>query len=327
VKSFRGELAVCFLSWLSLASFAVGAPGKGATKYPHIVEVSGKVTWTDRNGKTSAAKKNQVLIEKAAIETAGSGRAKVQLDAHRLVELFPDSRLEIPAISWETGEAPMVSLKSGTLRWLQATKGTYNIALTSELFEFIPPIGDYVFSFDPKAAIAEVKVVEGKISFSAMHAEDTAEVQAGQKCQFQGVKENGEIVYDVLLQGKKIPRGRLGNVQTFTSEEKRQYSAQTVKKKAVVAAQKKKAAEVAQKAARDPSQICAAPVARLNQCAWICTGNPAKEKKICHFEKPEVRCVRKRCNANGEWAEATEIPQEKAQALCSATPRVQECDY
>lgn len=296
-------------------------------KYPHLSDLSGRVSVTDREGKVGPAKKNQLLIEKAAVETGPGAQATLQLDAHRRLLLLPGTRVELPSISWETGEAPVVVLKHGTVRWRQASKGTYNIALTSDLFEFLPPEGDYVFEYDPKTAIATVKVVEGRLAFSATHAEDVADVGPGEKCQFQGVKENGEVVYDVLLKGKKIPRGQLGKVQPLSAAEKKQYAATSLKKETAVRARKEKAAALARDQARDPEQICSAPGGRLNQCAWVCLNNPAKEKARCLVEKTGVSCVRRRCNANGVWAEDTEIPSEKAATQCGPHPRIKPCDY
>lgn len=314
---------------LAARSVTASASASAATqkKFPYVSELVGKVTLTDREGKTAAPKKNQVLIEKAALETGPGGQVTIQLDANRRVQLLSGTRLEFPAISWESGAAPILVLKHGSVRWRQPSKGTYNIALTSELQEFMPPEGDYVFSFDPGTATAEVKVIEGKIEFSAMHAEETAEVSAGQKCKFQGVKENGEIVYDVLLKGKKIPRGQLGKVLPFSDEEKRAYSGASLKKEVEAQARREHAEKIAAAKSKDPLQICAAPGGRLNQCAWVCKGNPAKEKKSCRLGTPGVSCVRTRCNANGDWAEATEVPGDKAAALCWAAPQVKECDY
>jgi len=160
-----------------------------------------------------------------------------------------------------------------------------------------------------------------------MKAENSALVGAGQKVQFQGVLENNEIVYDILLKGKKIPRGKLGLVQAFSEQEKSLYSEARLKKEAEVRHKKAVAAKRALEKPRDKDAVCAGPEARLNQCAWICENNPKKEKKSCRLELAEVKCLRKRCNANGEWAESTEVQKEKAAGLCGVHPLVKECDY
>jgi len=297
-------------------------------QYPFIAEVEGKVKWTDRDGKVGVPKKKQVLIEKATLETEEKAQILIQVDALRSLRLYAGGRVELPAISWETGEAPVILLKYGRLRWLELPQKTYNIALRSDIFEFLSPVGDFVFSYDPKTAFAEVKALQGSMQFSAMNAEEVALVTAGQKCSFQGVLEGGQVVYDILLKGKKIPQGKLGLVQSLTSEEKELYSQGPTKQKP----QKKNDKSVVKKAieggvASNPMAICKSPAGVLNQCSWTCEGNPKKEKNSCLFENPGVRCVRKRCNANGEWSEETVVSKDKAAAFCRVQPQVKDCDY
>jgi hypothetical protein len=141
------------------------------------------------------------------------------------------------------------------------------------------------------------------------------------------VLENDEIVYDVLLKGKKIPRGKLGLVENFTSEEKKLYSETQLKKEEIQRLKKSQAEKKSQAPPRGKNDICEQPNGKLNQCAWICENNPKKEKKVCRLENPEVHCLRKRCNANGEWAEETEISKEKAASVCGVQPTVKDCDY
>ena len=311
----------------TLCFFLLGSVVLATPPFPKILEMHGKVKWTDKDGKEAAAKAPQILIEKAALQTEAGSEVRVQIDAHRELLLQANSRLELPAISWETGEAPVLILKYGSFRWKQEPGKAYNIALRSDLFEFLSPVGDFVFSYDPKKAFAEVKALKGQMEFSAMNAEDVALVTEGQKVSFQGVIENSEVVYDVLLKGKKIPRGKLGLVQAFSDEDKKQYSAAAIKK-AEAARHKKEAGEAKlQNRPREASQICDKPWGKLNQCAWVCENNPAKEKKACRLDLAEVKCLRRRCNANGEWAESTEIPKEKAASLCGLQPLVKECDY
>lgn len=320
-------ITLCF--WvISVFTLVFTEVSWAAPKYPMISGLTGPVRWFDKDQKEGKPRAKQVLIEKGALETGPKAEVTLQLDEQRRLVLLPDSRLELPSISWESGEAPVVILKRGSFRWQEKPGKKYNIALRSDLFEFLSPQGDFVFSFHPAEASAEVKVVQGSMEFSAMNGEDTALVAAGQKCRFQGVREAGEIVYDVLLKGKKIPRGKLGQVENFTDEEVKFYSEARLKK--VEAAEKKKRVEAARKReekSRAKDDICTEPNAKLNQCVWLCENNPKKEKKLCRVELPEVHCVRKRCNANGEWAEATEISKEKASVQCAAQSVVKACDY
>lgn len=313
---------------LFFAQFIALAVQAKSPSYPAIVEWQGQAWVTGKDGKRVVIKAKQVLREKALIETSLLAEVKVQLDEKRTMVLLGASEVLIPVISWEGGEAPVVILKNGELHWHQAVgeKGAYNIALRSDLFEFLAPAGDYILSIYPDKAFAGVKVFEGSMEFSALNGEESASVTAGKQVGFQGVLEGGEIAYDVLLKGKKIPRGHLTAVSPIdTAEVAKAAEAEKKRKKAeAVREQAKKAAK--EKLKRE-GVICQDPAGRFNECAWVCLNNPKKEKKACLLSKAGVSCVRRRCNANGVWAEEMTLDAEKASSSCKAQPVVAPCDY
>jgi hypothetical protein len=179
---------------------------------------------------------------------------------------------------------------------------------------------------DPQKAYAEVRMFKGHMEFSCLNGDESVKVRAGQKAGFQGVLEEGQVAYDILLKGRKIPRGKLTGVSALTKEESAPFvEAEMKRKKAEALKAQQEQAEIEQK--KQAGQICEGPLGKFNQCAWVCEGNPKKEKKSCVISDPQVQCVRRRCNANGEWAEDTVLDAEKAQVLCKAQPVVAPCDY
>jgi hypothetical protein len=294
--------------------------------YPKITKVHGVVWLTGKDGKRVQVKGSTRLIEKALIETTVSAEATLELDANRSIVLDENTDISIPAISWETGESPVVILRRGSARWLEPVeKHGYNIALRSDLFEMIPPSGNVVFEMDPEKALATVKVYAGSMEFSALNGDDTVQVKEGYKVSFQGILEEGKIAYDVLLKGKKIPRGNLSAVVPLAKED----LAADEKKKMALAQQEakaRKAAELARAQARTSGQICAKPGGMFNQCAWICEGAGKKDKE-CQIARAGVSCVRYRCNANGDWAEKTLISAQNGSNFCKVQPVVAACDY
>lgn len=311
-----------------ISSFAVLSAEAVATKYPAIKEWQGQVWLTGKDGKRQQIRSKQVLREKALLETSLSSQVKIQLDDKRAIILLGSSELSIPIIGWENGETPVLILKRGELHWRQnlKEKGTYNIALSSDLFEFMPPPGNFVYSMDPLRAFAGVKVFEGAIEFSALNGEESVLVKKGQKVGFQGVLEGGEISYDVLLKGKKIPKGSLTEVSAIDAQEFSKVADEEKKRLRELTIKEGKEKAAIEKAKRD-GIICEAPIAKFNECAWVCLNNPKKEKKNCLVSQPNVSCVRRRCNANGEWAEETVINAEKGSSKCKAQPVVAPCDY
>lgn len=296
-------------------------------KYPAVQEWQGQAWVTGKDGARNPVKKKQILREKALLETGINSQLKVALDEKRSVILLGQSTLSLPVIGWESGEVPVLLLKKGSLNWLQKLedKGRYNIALRSDLFEFIAPPGDFIYFIDPENAYAEVKVLNGSIEFSALNFEESVKVQAGQQAGFQGVLESGEIAYDVLLQGKKIPKGKLLPVKAIQSSQADQAVAERKRQDKLAKQKAKSSADQAK--TKSAGMICQSPPGKFNHCAWICLNNPTKEKKKCLVVNKDVSCVRKRCNANGEWAEETALDAEKASTLCKAQPVVAPCDY
>lgn len=88
-----------------------------------------------------------------------------------------------------------------------------------------------------------------------------------------------------------------------------------------------------QQAAREPSAsgdvavgkstelTCASPSGAFNQCAWSCEGNP-KGAASCRTDLPGVRCVRRLCRANGQWAEPSVLPSKQGQQECEPSRAV-----
>jgi hypothetical protein len=69
-------------------------------------------------------------------------------------------------------------------------------------------------------------------------------------------------------------------------------------------------------------------VGKLNQCSWICTNKKKNKQGLClPLENQASACVRHRCNANGEWAEATGLDAEQAELKCKLETVVSACDY
>src|SRR5690606_12649468 len=106
---------------------------------------------------------------------------------------------------------------------------------------------------------------------------------SGQEVFFQGTREDGEVAYDILLKGRKIPKGNLSKVASISAAEMREFSGEEVEKKRQLEL-RKKAAEVAKKNILKPGQICRHPGAKLNECVWICENNPKTEKARCLTE-------------------------------------------
>lgn len=76
--------------------------------------------------------------------------------------------------------------------------------------------------------------------------------------------------------------------------------------------------------AGDSEWLCQGPKAQFQQCAWSCEGN-AKGARSCEADKSTVHCVRRVCNAAGQWGVPTAFASSYRD-LCPATGvRIGEC--
>ncbi len=74
------------------------------------------------------------------------------------------------------------------------------------------------------------------------------------------------------------------------------------------------------------SAVCHVPDANYNQCEWTCEHNPAGEKK-CRVDLPNVQCVRRICDANGDWVSPARLPASYSNLCHGDRPVVGHCDY
>ncbi len=305
-------------------AFAVGPEAVQKAQGPRIVSVIGQaqamVAREVAFGKASTA---LLLVEKAHFRTGADGLVRVRVSPNLELEILQESEVLLPGISWESGQVPVVQLIQGQVRWIQTTEATSQ--LKTAIYELNPTAGEFIFSMDPKVAEAGVKTLKGEISFKAMNAETAVSVGAGQKVRFIGAIEEGEIAYDILLQGKKIPRGTLGKVEALTDAEKNPF----VESEKKILRQKEAASKAEkERIARNRRErvICDKPGGRFNECAWVCENN-LKGSRKCQTGRAQTTCYRVRCNANGVWADRLNLPAAEGSRRCQAQPVVAACDY
>lgn len=300
-----------------------GSPVFAEQKTPQILAVHGAV-WVQnaRDDKKFPAKAGVVLREKAVLETGPSSSLKIRLKSGTEITMLDSTHVVLPGISWDDGDVPIFILEKGKVHWT-ADVASKTTLLKTPLYELTPPKGDFVFRFDPSTVQGEVQVVQGVIVFGAINAETSVTLKERQKSTFQGALEEGEIAYDLLLKGRKIPRGTLGpaapmndeDLKPFFEEERRIQ--EDAKRRAKQALEQKKAES-------REGVICKNPRGRFNECAWVCEGTK-KGSKNCGG--PNAHCIRQRCNANGEWADRQVLPEDEGRQLCKLKPVLKACDY
>jgi len=288
-------------------------------KEPYVMSFSGKVQLTDSRGQSKAPARQQLLREKAIFETGPSALVQVALTKNERLYVGPNSRVAIPVISWDDGAMERIELEKGTMRLQNLTSSPRLVVTPLSRDSYAE--ADLVFDLDPAAARLRVAVLEGRTAFRGLENEEFTPLERGEEATFQGVIEGGEIVFDVLLQGRKVARGKVEPKKKSNLAPAQMWWTEVEK----IAHKEKAADAVRLKEKARAGAICKSPSARLNECAWVCENNPKKEKKACRLELANVKCVRMKCDANGEWSDRLEIIPSKSP--CGVQPKVAACDY
>ena len=327
------KISLLFFLNLSMALAAGPQASKSVLKpvqlvhFPRVLSYSGRV-WIQSGLETQfrTARVKEILREKAVIKTEANSRLDLAIDKGRTVTIQESSQIEIPLIAWESGQMMDLILVGGEVFWQQNGAAENTITLRCPVFEIQPPVGISGFSYDGEKVLAEAKMFSGSMEFKASNAENSVILTAGKSVKFKGVKEDGNVAYDVLLKGRRIPKGHLQNIENLPESVMAIYlpSAIEARKKADLA---KIFTEKSKKKTHRRGEICGAPGGKLNECSWSCLKNPGGEKKNCLADRSGVSCVRRRCNANGSWGEETALESGAASAKCKAQVFVAPCDY
>lgn len=283
-----------------------------SARYPLASDLKGTVSFQEKNKDFVKLKKSTVFKISARISTGEKSLAKIEVDSDTTILLNENSELEIPAISFE-GEVSDLFLVKGEVRIQSRAQNQrfYSTLITHQMASH----ADFILSFNLNELKTRLFVLSGALDFGGTEAEEQARVQAHEKTMFAGIMEDGKPGFDILLGGKKVAKGQLGIVEAIPVSElsvlEKTLSFEKMKAEAV---KKAKAAVVQIK-----GQICDKPAGRLNDCSWSCKKWDQKSKSCLDD------CVRRRCNANGDWADV--FVDKSPQSKCASSGVVEPCNY
>jgi|GEM_PF-5547020 len=286
------------------------------SKFPAIGAIIGKASVvTGKPEKETELKVKMILREKALFNLSEEALVRVDLSEEDSIFLYPGAEFDLPVIDPETGNIENLLLKKGRMRLVIQSEAVR--VLKSPLFTDSIGRGDYVFTMLPKEARFSVDILKGSLAFRGLSSELYQPLFEKDSTFFQGVLENGEIAYDILMHGKKVAKGNVGKISKLAGKESEAFLAPLKQLEKNFIAQKAKKAPPP-----DPTVICKNPAGRLQDCAWVCEGSASK--KDC---KPGagVQCIRRRCSAEGEWVDAYSLRAHEWK--CSAKSLVTKCDY
>lgn len=296
--------------------FPVFAAPQAQNKYPRIQAEEGQSSVRQKGVELKGRRIGRTLRESVTIETSKNARVRIELGKDEALVVGPDSLVLLPAIDWETGRADEIEIKKGSV--FLDLKGAHRVR--SPLFYEQVGAGRYEFVMESDRPEFRALVFTGELSFRGLETEFRSRLEGGETQSFRGETEDGEILYDVLLEGRRVARGQLlEKIHLQPKEILERANAYLVR-------EKKKVKETPQTASKEKARdrFCQKPKGAFNQCSWTCENNPKKAKE-CELSSPRVSCVRRRCLANGTWGDDFEYaPQD---APCSAKVEVRNCDY
>ena len=270
-------------------------------------------------------RKNQQFEKGFVLKTSATDLVKLKMGQEFYITIFPDSEMKVLGFELENNgyDIHEVIFVRGQFLVKNDSKldQELQIKYTSDFFNWVSTEKSIIKNF-----YVDLNLQTGKAAFCAGEVEMKIQLfnheiqhilKPYEGIHFYGVSENGSLVFDHLLEGRKSPQGK------WQEKYKCDFSqilkkAQTLEKKQQVLVQKiiqtKKKFLKKQKEEYDKS-LCHRPNGQLNQCLW-------------KTEKSD--CVRYRCNGEGQWAERFALPTSQKKTCierASLKTTVANCDY
>lgn len=286
--------------------------------YPVLESFENNPTLVYENKKKVTLKKQSVLTLPFVAVTQLRDRADIKINNFDKLVIYPQSKMQILNYANEGDFVPEFYFFSGKLRYSVGFRGVAKsenaILMKTPFFELkLDSVVDFVVELDMNKAWTEIKVIKGSLPLEFFAYEKKLTLKEGESVRFEGELADDKISlkYDYLLNDKKVPKGRLLEVQPFNQakylmEEDKVRKIEQKRKKDI---EFRKNEKVRKQKEYEDSFLCKLPFGQRDQCSW-------------HLE--EGKCIRRRCNVSGQWGDLIERP---GSAKCKAEFTVADCDY
>jgi hypothetical protein len=260
--------------------------------------LKGSVSIVHADGKTSTSTSDVVLKEKDRLAVNSAGGAVVEFKGGNKLQVQGGAEVEVKEYSRDSEETKrvMLNLLRGKIR--SQVKEKYNgqtsyYKITTK--SAVAGVRGTDFVIEEGSGITRVETLEGKVNLA---------------------NSKGESVMVPKGMGAAIESGELKPVYKMTEERLKQLDSDSDLERALTVAAHRD----------DGDRVCKNPSAAFNMCAWKCSNNPEGEKR-CRTDLPKVSCQRTRCNANGDWADAVNLPANHGDDCPAQGASVKNCDY
>lgn len=180
---------------------------------------------------------------------------------------------------------------------------------------------EMMISFTP--GIPKIRFCNGRDQYNLrlFDHEKEIDLKPGKQVTFTGQLEAGRVSYDILLQNKKVPKGKWSNVENCDFKELEEKEAE------FKLLQEKRRREFQE------YQLQTQQIKKENDLKYLCH-NPYGQFNDCYWRSENQICVRYRCNAEGKWASRTELMradnhfcESEILSVAGQKERVRSCGY
>lgn len=270
--------------------------------------------------------KNLELSQNFKIKTNENQFVKIKINDIYILNIYNNSEIQIVS-SLSTDNITMYSVKlifgQIYIHTIDSEENNNKVAKNDYLLQLESDFFDWQLTSEHKInLLLNYDAVNAKIDFcnktdafdiSLFNHEKIQKLTKLQSVAFQGINEDSKLAFDILLKGRKIPKGQWQVPQqcSFTKIEDLE------KKLATSELQNSKSAKAVLykknelKKFNDAKYLCHNPYGQMNECSWVLS---------------EKKCYRTRCNAEGNWSDRQQILSLTANE-CGRSSRVTKCDY
>ncbi len=252
-----------------------------------------------REGVSNTLKVSHKVFNDDEIAAGDNGKVKIIFTDDSSLTLLPRSRTKVnhtPAGKEKSSNSnTVINLLFGTVRSVVTKSENGQKKYRVETPSAVAGVRgtDFLTSYYEASQITKVQTLDGSVELASLSGGTKTMVPAGSYASFV-VDTDSDIPSRSM---KYVDNGFITPLGTINEDNKKD-----IDKKFDFDTTREIAAS-----AHDSKPICETPTGSFNQCSYHCINNP-KKSDHCKTELPNVKCVRKRCNANGTWAEESRLP-------------------
>lgn len=281
--------------------------------------VMGKAFLKLPSGDEVRVTKGARVHEKDQIRTRLRGHVKIVFDDGNITNIKPSTEIIVEEYEMGKSKKAILDLIKGKVR--SKVKQKYNGK--SSFFQVKTKSAvagvrgtDFVVEYSEKSRqITKVTTLKGEVRFGGLEYKERVPIEKGQQASFIVAKNDSEVFSDDEI-SDFVAKGYMTPVYSLSEAELNEITNVTEVGELVTRAV----------ASQKLAAICKSPKGELNQCYWHCSNNPNNAHR-CRTDLPQVNCIRKKCDANGEWSDESRLPASFYNSCLPQGYRLGPCDY